>query len=121
MFLKVLLLSLLPVISLLIFITGQNYNHELIDFQATPEQQISLARYLPETSGFYSRKGATRRYTREDLYEHINGHAELFISSGFKQMVVANYLQKNTSKEIVIDIYDTGNSKKAYRNQYSPT
>ncbi len=103
------LLLLLPVIALAIYIEGQRYDPEIFDFSKTSGN--ALAKYFPSSSGNLTRKGPARVFTKENLYEYINGHAEFFISSGFNSLAVAGYGMKGEEADTpayTVDIFDMG-------------
>ena len=52
-------------------------------------------------------------YNRDTIYKHINGGAELYLAYGFKEVLVRKYLGPNNI-EMVLDIYDMGNSMDAF-------
>lgn len=109
------LLLLLPVIALAIYIEGQRYDPEIFDFSKTSGN--ALAKYFPSTSGNLTRKGPARVFTKENLYEYINGHAEFFISSGFKSLAVAGYGMKGEEADTpayTVDIFDMGSPSAAF-------
>jgi hypothetical protein len=55
------------------------------------------------------------RYTRETLFEHIDGQAELFFKYGFQKSVFAIYQdKKNPESQIEMDIYDLENVIQAF-------
>ena len=53
-------------------------------------------------------------YYPGNLYDYINGAAPAYISYGFKEMVNFYVINKNDSSEIIIDIYDMGDSLNAF-------
>jgi hypothetical protein len=54
-------------------------------------------------------------FTRENLFEHIDGQADLFLQYGFKKSVFAIYQTVNSSDDkIDLDIYDMGNPLQAF-------
>ena len=117
MFYRYLLLSLLPIIALIIYIDGQNYNPELLNFQTVSSFNSLIISYLPQKNDIYQRVGQIRQYSRENLYEYINGRAEYFIAFGFVKLAVADYssaLPEQNNPEFVVDIYDMGKSKNAF-------
>jgi len=67
---------------------------------------------LPATLGPWSIRSDTI-YTPENLYDYINGGAELYISYGFRQVVSKIYSAEN-QPDIVVDIFDMNSSKDAY-------
>jgi len=58
---------------------------------------------------------APETFTRETLFEHIDGQADLFVRYGFDKSVFAIYRKLDTSADkIDVDIYDMGNSLQAF-------
>lgn len=54
-------------------------------------------------------------YTPENLYEYINGEAELYNSYTFREMVTASYVNsKDDMQTITVDIYDMGSPLDAF-------
>lgn len=51
-------------------------------------------------------------FSPENLYEHINGAAEAYLSFGFKELLVA-YFENNTSS-LTLEIYDMGNPNNSF-------
>lgn len=101
------LVALLPVIALAIYIDGQHYDPEVFDFDSASENP--LTNFFPLTSGPLATVGQIRLYSKDNLYEYVNGHAEFFISSGFKSLAVAGYRGKKQKKgdpPVVAEIYD---------------
>ncbi len=65
-----------------------------------------LPSLLPEVSG-WKLSEPPKLFTPENLYEHINGGAEAYLTFGFKELMVA-YFERNVSS-LTIEIYDMGN------------
>jgi len=103
------LLALLPLITLGIYLKGQKYEPSLIDFRSFSTTNGSS--FLPhEVDGFY-KSGQTKIYSKENLYEHMNGHAEYFISAGFRSLSVGEYVKSETESSkpsLLAEIYDMG-------------
>lgn len=54
-------------------------------------------------------------FTKETLFEHINGQAELFLTYGFQKSVFAIYQNNRESRDqIELDIYDMGGVVQAF-------
>ena len=54
-------------------------------------------------------------YTKKNLFEHIDGQAELFFKYGFQKSVFAIYQdKKGQENQIELDIYDMGNVLQAF-------
>ena len=111
---RYLLLALLPAIAYTIYLTGQNYDPGLIDFKKNIMKERALG-IIPENIGDYRLFGNKRNYRKDNLYEYINGHAEYFISGGFKSLTVAEYIKgEGKAPQVVVDIYDMGEAVNAF-------
>jgi len=63
----------------------------------------------------WQRAGELYRYLPENLYEYINGAADLFLSYGCKGLTGAQYAPVSESREnVIVDIYDMGNTLNAF-------
>lgn len=77
---------------------------------------FNLKESLPQTfaGGAWQRAGE-HAYTPENLYNYINGAADLFIAYGFIQLAGAEYRLASEKKSmVIIDIYDMGSSLNAF-------
>ena len=126
---RLLLLALLPMMTALLYWHGQQYNPALLTFQANQNQATSL---LPLSLENWQQQGEIRPFDKENLYEYINGHAEYFLSAGFRRLLVAEYNQiidtnnqtSNTNNQtakrtnqgpaVVVDLYDMGEPLNAF-------
>ena len=74
-------------------------------------------RFLP-VSGFssgWALEGPIKKYTGEDLFEYINGEAELYFQFGFKSLTAGHYLRDaNENLGITADIYEMGSDLEAF-------
>lgn len=52
-------------------------------------------------------------YTKDTLYDYIDGGAELYIAYKFKELLAVKY-EKGEDAEIVVDFFDMGNSYDAF-------
>ncbi|UCE06154.1 MAG: hypothetical protein JSW07_21655 [bacterium] len=59
----------------------------------------------------WTTSGKTLRFAGSDLFNYINGGAELFHEFGFKELLVQGYRQKD--KEIVLEVYQMENPEAA--------
>ncbi len=73
----------------------------------------SIAGSLPSKISGWEKSSTEGFYTPENLYEYINGNAELFISYDFRNMITLIY-NKDDSDEITVDIFDMGKLANAY-------
>ncbi len=112
---RIILIGLLPAVALLIYFNGQSYDPALINFSKSQSGADDLSRFFPDEIETLSRSGQIRTYTKENLYEYVNGHAEYFISSGFVKLSVGEYsMNSKDDPDVVIDIYDMGKSIQAF-------
>ena len=70
---------------------GQTYDPALIQFQSSLSQTDPALSFFPDKITEFSRIGQIRTFTKENLYEYVNGHAEYFISAGFSRLSVGEY------------------------------
>ena len=71
-----------------------------------------LPKKLPEG---WRRIGSPQVYNQKNLFNRINGQAELFFKYGFQKSVFAHYQNKSNSKDqIELDLYDMGNVLQAF-------
>ena len=84
-------------------------------------------RVLP-ASGFspgWALEGPIKKYAGEDLFEYINGEAELYLQFGFKILTAGLYLKDGNEKlGIATDVYEMGSDLEAfgiYANYRQPT
>ncbi len=126
---RLLLIGLLPLIAGVLYLRGQKYDPALIDFKTTVRQEVPGPVASPQViqesqplsvaqdiAGF-RKLGETRRYTKENLYEHVDGHAEYFISAGFQGLTVTEYISagsKATQAEVQAEVFDMGKSIQAF-------
>jgi hypothetical protein len=110
------LLGLLPIIAAAIYATGQRYDPAAINFKFQQGGAESLQ--LPEELAGYRKIGRPRLFTKDNLYEYNDGHAEYFISKGFASLTVYDYTrnsaQTGTQAEALVEIYDMGKPIQAF-------
>jgi hypothetical protein len=126
---RLLLIGLLPLIAAVLYFRGQNYDPALIDFKTTARREVPGPAALPhvlqesqplhvaqDIAGFRKMSEA-HHYTRDNLYEHVDGHAEYFISAGFQGLTVTEYIASGSTAaeaEIQVEVYDMGKSIQAF-------
>jgi hypothetical protein len=68
-----------------------------------------------ESPDGWNLRGTPELFTKENLFEHIDGQADLFLQYGFQGSIFAIYQSKNSAQEkIDLDIYDMGGPVQAY-------
>jgi hypothetical protein len=68
---------------------------------------------LPVLEGLVSAE-APQTYYPENLFEYINGAAEIYLSYGFRELIVAEYKKSDTSDTVAVEIYDMGDHKNSF-------
>ncbi|MBF0359115.1 MAG: hypothetical protein HQL70_10955 [Magnetococcales bacterium] len=111
-----LLLVFLPIIALLIYIDGQNYNPGLLEFKAKSQSSKTYANFFPKTWGGLQQIGGLRSFDKTNLYEYVNGHAEFFIGAGFLSLTLAEYGFENRDSEplVAMELYHMGKPLHAF-------
>lgn len=114
---RLLLLALLPVIAAVLYVEGQRYDAALLQFNPSEYGSANETAFFPPQVEGYRRSGQLRRFTKETLYEYVNGHAEYFISAGFAGLTVGEYIREGGNPDqpdVAVDIYDMGNGIQAF-------
>lgn len=114
---RILLIALLPVVAVVLYLEGQKYDPAMISFSPYEYGSGAEASFFPSEIDEYRRIGHLRKYTKENLYEYVNGHAEYFISAGFTGMTVGEYAKEGAGSDkpdAVVDIYDMGKGIHAF-------
>jgi hypothetical protein len=126
---RIILLALLPGIAVILFLHGQHYDPSLIDFTKIPGEKASgpdASAQSAETSipvlgaqviAGLRQIGRAQRFTKDNLYEHVNGHAEYFISAGFVELTVTEYISSGSASaqaDIHVEVFDMGKSIHAF-------
>lgn len=102
---RLLLLALLPVIGIGLYLDGQRQDPDQVPLKA--RQAVPSPDLFPSRLAGLDRAGPVRHYSRDNLYEYINGHAEYFLSAGFNGLAVAEYGPQD-SPSLVVNLYDLG-------------
>ncbi|GAB0056454.1 hypothetical protein SIID45300_00762 [Candidatus Magnetaquicoccaceae bacterium FCR-1] len=107
---RILLLAILPLIALLIYLDGQRYDSGLLDFKKAGARLSPLMGLFPDQSAGLARQGEFQRFLKENLHEYVNGHAEYYLSAGFKELLVGEYGDAGAADKprVVVDLFDMG-------------
>ena len=123
------LIGVLPIVVLTLYTRGQKYDPSLLDFMKDDAKentgQVASLQTVTESASpsadsdlaGFRRVGQERRFTKDNLYEHVDGHAEYFISAGFEGLVVTEYSSTGSSTlkaEIQTEVYDMGKDIQAF-------
>lgn len=74
---------------------------------------IDLVSLLPDDVGGWRVGADDQAFTPENLFDYINGGAELYLSYGFKSVLSRTYTNADRP-EIIADIFDMGSSENAF-------
>jgi hypothetical protein len=70
---------------------------------------------LPASLGGRQRVGAPRPFSRDTLYEYVNGHAEYYLSAGFEGLAVGEYgADAQGQPSLVVNLWDMGRPLHAF-------
>ncbi len=112
---RLLLVALLPLIALLLYLDGQVYDPDLLDFRKAATGGGSSTDLFPDRIAGLDRAGQLRRFDKDNLYEYINGHAEYFIGAGFRALTVGEYGAGDDGQpRVVVNLYDMGGALNAF-------
>lgn len=114
---RFILLAVLPIIALIVYREGQTYDPALLQFTSSDISTGAETAFFPRTIEGFSRSGQVRLYSKENLYEYVNGHAEYFLSAGFIRLAVGEYVKTGTEPaqpDAVVDVYDMGKDIHAF-------
>src|SRR4030042_4975524 len=63
----------------------------------------------------WSWQGVPRHFTVQNLYEYIDGEAELYYAYGFRELATLTYFWKNPEDTFfTVNVYDMGDSLNAF-------
>jgi hypothetical protein len=72
-----------------------------------------ISALLPDSVEGWLRASDDQRYDRTNLFDYINGGAELYLSFGFKELVNRTY-SRSGQPEIIVDIFDMQSPRDAF-------
>ena len=77
--------------------------------------QHNLSEYLPKSGEMkgWERDGSSQEYQGDDLYEYINGGAEIYHEYGFRQVLVQDFKSKS-GKAVSLEIFEMEDAESAY-------
>ncbi len=87
----------------------------LILYTIGNSMDLKIKHILPDENDIqgWTIDGSDKIYGPDNLYEYINGGAELFLSYGLREMVTRLYTCPD-QPEIIVDVFDMGTSQNAY-------
>jgi hypothetical protein len=111
------LLLLPPLLAAGLYWQSRHYDHGLVDLRAPHSEAgiADIAASLPTTLLGRERVGKVRSFSRDTLYEYVNGHAEYYISAGFQGLAVAEYgADAQGQPSLVVNLWDMGKPLHAF-------
>ncbi len=82
---------------------------------AVVSEALDMKALVPrETPDGWVTSGSPQVFTKESLFEHINGQADLFLQYGFEKSIFAVYRKDSGRETIDVDVYDMGDSVHAF-------
>lgn len=89
---------------------GSNLCGSSKDHQDKASGLISL---LPEVSSWHMTE-KPESYYPENLFEYIDGAAEIYLAYEFKELIVAQQQKDQSDENVAVEIYDMGNETNAF-------
>jgi hypothetical protein len=77
------------------------------------KKQSGLLALLPEVDS-WSMTETPENYYPENLFEYINGAAEIYLAYEFKELIVAQQNKDESGMNVAVEIYDMGNGTNAF-------
>lgn len=114
---RFILIAFLPIVALAVYLEGQSYDPALIRFAPSDTAANAGAAFFPPEIESFSLTGRVRVFTKDNLYEYVNGHAEYFLSAGFVGLAVGEYIRAGADSpepDVVVDIFDMGEPIQAF-------
>ena len=81
--------------------------------QEMPVKETGLRSLLPEVSGEWQRQGEFLEYAGDELFDYINGGAELYYEYGFVRVIVQDY-RVSGEHNLSLEIYEMEDSESAF-------
>jgi hypothetical protein len=82
-------------------------------FLNAEEGRQDLKTVLPQLEG-WELSESPESYLPANLFEYINGAAEIYLSYDFEELIVGQYRKKGAEANVSVEIYDMGDSIQAF-------
>ncbi|MFW6159649.1 MAG: DUF6599 family protein, partial [Acidobacteriota bacterium] len=82
-------------------------------FSGNMEKEAELDSILPYPEGWQV-SGEALRFHPENLFEYINGAAEIYLSYNFQELITAEYKEEESQASVSVEIYDMGSTENAF-------
>jgi hypothetical protein len=107
---KVKLIELIKILAVLILVASFFGSAAFLAMKGEVQSLFSL---LPEVNA-WKHSGEPQNYIPENLFEYINGAAEIYLAYDFKELAVGQYQKENSPAALSVEIYDMGNEKNSF-------
>lgn len=77
------------------------------------ESQADLSMLLPQIAK-WSQTEKAQNYYPENLFEYINGAAEIYLAYDFQELIVSQHKQDQSEMNVAVEIYNMGSEKNAF-------
>jgi len=77
------------------------------------QKESGLSSLLPELDSWNLTEKPESFYP-ENLFEYINGAAEIYLAYEFRELLVAQQMKEQSDKSVAVEIYDMGNATNAF-------
>lgn len=106
---RLILVLLPPLLAATLYWQSQHFDHGVVELRAAGAGVTTTTAYLPMAVGGRERVGTVRSFSRDNLYEYVNGHAEYYISAGFQGLAVGEYgADAQGQPALVVNLWDMG-------------
>ena len=82
-------------------------------FSMSAGESQKLATILPQLEG-WEQSEEPESYLPANLFEYINGAAEIYLSYDFEELIVGQFKQAGAEANVSVEIYDMGSSVNAF-------
>ncbi|MGB8952398.1 MAG: DUF6599 family protein [Candidatus Aminicenantales bacterium] len=86
---------------------------QVVNARAADQESSSLLPLLPEIMTWEFSE-PPQSYLPENLFEHIDGAAEIYLSYDFQELLVARYKEKKSKAALTVEIYDMQNGTNSF-------
>lgn len=92
---------------------GPSRNELSMSAPAHSDSSAGFPLTLPGRVAGWAAAGEDKIYTKETLFEYIDGGAELYLSYGLSSVIARKYTREG-EPDIVVDLFDMGSSENAF-------
>ncbi|MBM4140968.1 MAG: hypothetical protein FJ242_05670 [Nitrospira sp.] len=75
--------------------------------------EYEMLKLLPSEIHGWKAHGKAKLYDRETIYDYMDGAGEIYLTYGFKKLIVKRY-EKSSGPEIIVEVFDMGSPEDAF-------